>query len=102
MAIARDERRRDRRTRVGASSDKDSIDAALDVLDLMDFAWHDCFGDVAPPDSVLDDVLLLAEGDLHALVRQARLAVIDSRDVRVAADAKRARAQPPVRREPRA
>lgn len=68
------------------------IEAALDALDLMDFAWHDCYGKVAPPDEVLDDVLYLAEGDLAALIRQAHLAVIDFRDVRRSADAKRTRA----------
>jgi hypothetical protein len=58
----------------------------------MDLAWHDCYGKVAPPDDVLDDVLYLAGGDLAALVRHAHLAVIDFRDVRVAADHKRSRA----------
>ena len=92
VAIGRDGRRSERRTQLGASFEEPHIEAALDALDLMDLAWHDCYGEVAPPARVLEDVLLLAEGDLSALVRQARLAVIDSRDVRVAADAKRARA----------
>jgi hypothetical protein len=55
-------------------------------------AWHDCYGprELEIPPRVLDDVLLLAEGDLATLIQVARAAVIDFRDVRVAADAKRA------------
>jgi hypothetical protein len=90
VAIGRDARRAERRDQLALTFGARDIDAALDALELMDFAWHDCYGDVAPPDRVLEDVLLLADGDLAALVRQSRLAVIDSRDVHVAADAKRA------------
>lgn len=89
MGIGRDARRTERRPMVAGSFSESSIDAALDVLELMDLAWHDCFGEVAPPPGVLDDVLLLAEGDVSSLVRHARSAVVDFRDVRVAADAKR-------------
>jgi hypothetical protein len=35
---------------------------------------------------VVDDVLLLSEGNLRLLIRWARLAVTDWRDVRVEAD----------------
>jgi hypothetical protein len=89
VAIGRDERRAERRTRLSTVFAAGCLDAALDVLDLMDLAWHDCYGEVAPPASVLEDMLCLAEGDLGMFVRHARLAVIDSRDLRVAADAKR-------------
>jgi hypothetical protein len=69
----------------------DQVEAVLDLLHLTDMAWHDCYGpqDLEVPPAVLDDVLLLAGGDLATLVRAARAAVIDSRDVRVAADARR-------------
>jgi hypothetical protein len=34
----------------------------LDLLQLMDMAWHDCYGprEVEVPTAVLDDVLLLS------------------------------------------
>ncbi|MGH3649210.1 MAG: hypothetical protein ACRDU9_00760 [Acidimicrobiia bacterium] len=48
------------------------------------------YGEVSPPDRVIDDVLALSRGDLDALIRWARLAVLDWRDVRVAADEVRA------------
>lgn len=69
------------------------MEAALDLLHLVDTAWHDCYGprDLALPDRVLDDVLLLADGGLVALIRVAHEAVIDFRDVRLAADGVRDR-----------
>jgi hypothetical protein len=60
--------------------------AALDLLELTEFAWHDCYGEVAPPDSVIDDILVVAGADLRSLIQAARLAVEDSRDLRVNAD----------------
>ena len=60
--------------------------AALDLLELTEFAWHDCYGDVSPPDGVVDDIFVCSEGRLADLVRAARLAVEDSRDLRLWAD----------------
>ena len=57
----------------------------------MDMAWHDCYGprELETPPQVLDDILLLANGNLATLIRVAREAVLDFRDVRVAADRER-------------
>lgn len=91
MAIGSEQRRRERRARVAATFAGDQIDAVLDLLHLTDLAWHDCYGphELEVPAAVLDDVLLLADGDLALLVRTARAAVLDFRDVRLAADARR-------------
>ena len=62
---------------------------ARDVLVLTEMAWHDCYGEAAPPASVIDDILVVADGDLGRLVQAALLAVTDFRDLRVVADAKR-------------
>lgn len=69
----------------------EQVEAALDLLHLTDMAWHDCYGprELEIPEAVLDDVVQLADGDLAALIRLARQAVLDFRDVRVAADARR-------------
>jgi hypothetical protein len=64
-------------------------DAALDLLELFEYAWHDCYGDITPPDEVIDDVLLLSRGDVTRLIGAVHLAVSDWRDTRVAADARR-------------
>jgi hypothetical protein len=87
MAVGSEQRRAERRRRIEAEFVQGQVEAALDLLHLADMAWHDCYGpkELAMPDSVLDDVLLLADGGLVALIRTARQAVIDFRDVRVAA-----------------
>jgi hypothetical protein len=64
--------------------------AALDLLELAEFAWHDCYGEITPPDDVVDDVLICSRGDLAQMVRVTRLVAEDSRDLRIAADALRA------------
>ncbi len=57
--------------------------AALDVLELTELAWHDCYGEISPPEDVIGDLLTCAAGDLATLVRGARLAVTDRRDLRL-------------------
>ena len=59
---------------------------ALDLLELVELAWHDVYGDITPPDQVIDDLFVVSEGRIDRLVRAARLAVTDWRDLRVAAD----------------
>ena len=62
---------------------------ARDVLVLTEFAWHDCYGEPSPPRDVIDDILLVAGGDLGRLIQASLLAVIDFRDLRVSANAMR-------------
>lgn len=89
MAVGRAERRAERRTKVAVLF-ADRTDRALDLLELVEMAWHDAYGEVSPSEQVVDDILLLSEGSLRLLIRWARLAVEDWRDVRVAADGARA------------
>ncbi|MCI4066281.1 hypothetical protein MRQ36_28510 [Micromonospora sp. R77] len=92
MATGSEQRRQERRPRVEALFAAREVEAALDLLHLTDMAWHDCYGprELEMPPQVLDDVLLLARGNLATLVRTARAAVLDFRDVRVSADRERA------------
>jgi hypothetical protein len=91
MAIGSEQRRAQRRARIEAQFAADQVEAALDLLHLTDLAWHDCYGpqELEIPSLVLEDVLLLAHGDLANLVRVARASIIDFRDVRMAADRER-------------
>jgi hypothetical protein len=89
MAIGRTERRHDRRERVVAAFGAADADTALDLLELVELAWHDCYGEITPSDQVIDDIFLLSKGTLAGLVAGAHLAVTDWRDARVAADALR-------------
>lgn len=63
-----------------------NAEAALDALALMDFAWHDCYGESAPSDQVMDDIWEVSDGDLGLLIGAAHLAVVDFRDLRMWAD----------------
>jgi hypothetical protein len=95
MAVGSQQRRQERKPRIEALFAAREVEAALDLLDLTDMAWHDCYGprELEIPPQVLDDVLLLAHGDLATLIFTAREAVLDFRDVRVAADRARAKSR---------
>jgi hypothetical protein len=64
---------------------EDLAETALDLLELVELAWHDCYGEVTPSDEIIDDILLLSGGTLRGLIAAARLAVTDWRDVKLAA-----------------
>ena len=85
MTDSRADRRRGRSGRARQLFGGDA-EVALDVLELAELAWHDCYGEVTPPDSVIEDIWIVSAGDLPELVRAARLAVTDYRDLRMAAD----------------
>jgi hypothetical protein len=85
VAISRAGRRAAREPRALREYD-DQASAVLDVLELTELAWHDCYGEVTPPDDVVDDIFVCARRDLAAFVAAARLAVTDFRDLRVKAD----------------
>jgi hypothetical protein len=64
----------------------DVTSRALDLLEIVELAWHDCYGEITPPEEVVDDILVLSGGELGGLVMAAHLAVTDWRDLRVPAD----------------
>lgn len=74
-----------RTAQVEAALGKAQAPAALDLLELAEFAWHDCYGEITPPDEVVEDILLCSRGDLGRMAHFARLALEDWRDLRVAA-----------------
>lgn len=92
-SISRRERREGDRGRAGLEFGAHA-DAALDLMDLLELAWHDTHGEITPPEDVLEDVWVAAEGDLARLAWASRLAVVDWRDLRVSADALRAARAP--------
>jgi hypothetical protein len=87
MAIGSEQRRAERKPRIRADFPREHVEVALDLLHLTDMAWHDCYGprELDVPERVLDDVLLLARGDLAQLIHYAREAVMDPRDLRMSA-----------------
>jgi hypothetical protein len=91
MAVGRAERRSEREPRVAAFFDEDQTPRALDLLDLTELAWHDCYGEVTPSEGVIDDMLTVSGGSIDGLIKAARLAVTDPRDLKVAAEERRNR-----------
>ena len=88
MAVGRAERLEALRPRLVAvfGGSAATLRVVGDTLSLMEMAWHDCYGEVTPPDEVIDDVLLCSRGTLEGLVTAAHLAVIDRRDLSVWAE----------------
>ena len=95
MVIGREERRNRRRPRVLTEFGNHDAEHVLDLLELVELAWHDCYGDVSPDDTVIEDILVVAEATWGKLISAAHLAVTDWRDLRVAADAVRQRPPSP-------
>jgi hypothetical protein len=91
MAVSRAERREDRRDRAIAVFGEDKAPFALDLLELTELAWHDCYGEVTPSEEVIEDMLLFSQGSIERLIEAARLGVADWRDLKVAAEEFRSR-----------
>ncbi|MEY2421787.1 MAG: hypothetical protein QOI95_1854 [Acidimicrobiaceae bacterium] len=89
MAISRAERRAERRERVVTTFGEDQAEIVLDLLELTELAWHDCYNEITPSDDIVDDLLVCSRGELAGLVRAARLAVADWRDLKVWAQTER-------------
>jgi hypothetical protein len=85
MAISRAERRAGRIARVVAIFGDALAASVLDLLELTELAWHDCYGEITPSEEMVDDILLCSKGELAQLIRVARQAASDWRDVKVAA-----------------
>ena|SRR3712207_1633026 len=85
-SVDRDRRRKGRKRAVERSFPPQHVDVALGILDLMELAWHDVYGEVTPSGVIIDDVLLIAQGDIAGLAAAAHMAVREWRDVRVSAD----------------
>jgi len=67
---------------------------ALDLLELVEFAWHDCYNEITPSEEIVDDILLCSEGEVAKLIQAARLAVADWRDLKMLAQEKRSSGGP--------
>ena len=83
MPVGRDDRREARRVAVTAAVGEKHAEAALDILELGELAWHDCFDEASPPDDIIDDIFVCAEGDLSRFARATRLAITDWRDLQL-------------------
>ena len=85
MSVSKAERRVERQQRFHDVFGSDT-QRVLDLMERVEYAWHDCYGDITPPPEVVEDIVVSSEGSLAQLIAVARLAVIDSRDLRLLAD----------------
>jgi hypothetical protein len=90
MTIGRHARRAERAPLVEEIIGKPSASAGLDLLELVELAWHDCYGEITPPDDVVLNILTCSQGDLATMIRAARIAVKDWRDLHLWAESLRA------------
>ncbi len=90
VTIGRSARRASRVARVSEDFPGKAANVVLDLLELTELAWHDCYGDVTPPDEVIADILTCANGDLATLIQAAKVAVEDTRDLTLWAEQVRA------------
>jgi hypothetical protein len=72
MAISRAERMAERKGRVVAVFGEALAAPVFDLLELTEMAWHDCYGEITPPDDIIDDILLCSEGEMPKLIQAAR------------------------------
>lgn len=89
MTVGRSARQAERRGRFEEVFGRRDARVALSLMELVEFAWHDCYGEVTPPDRVVEDMLVCSQGRLDRLIEFAWLAVIDARDLQLAAEALR-------------
>ena len=61
----------------------------MDLLELMELGWHDCYQASTPSEDLVDDMILISDGTISGLITACRLATTDWRDVKVAASERR-------------
>lgn len=86
VAVGRAARRAERAQMVESVLGKSQASAGLDLLELTEYAWHDCYGEITPPDDVILNILICSRGELATMVHAAWLAVVDSRDLQLWAE----------------
>lgn len=86
LAIGRTARRAERSPLVKSVLGESLAPVGLDLLEITEYAWHDCYGEITPPDEVILNILICSGGSLTTMIRAAKLAVTDSRDLQLWAD----------------
>jgi hypothetical protein len=93
LAIGRDARRAERASLVESVLGASQASAGLDLLELTEYAWHDCYQEITPPDDVILNILICSRGDLATMIHAAHVAIRDWRDLHLWADAVQTRPQ---------
>lgn len=86
VTIGRAARRAEREEMVESVLGEAQASAGLDLLELTEYAWHDVYGEITPPDDVILNILICSRGALTTMIHAAHLAVQDSRDLQLWAE----------------
>ena len=79
-------------------NDLDTLRRVSRLFELLELGWQACYGELTPPDDVVDDALVCSRGTLGGLIDAAQLAVVDRRDLQLwANDLRRSVAAPEQR-----
>lgn len=89
MAIGRDARRAERASLVESVLGPSLASAGLDLLELTEYAWHDCYQEITPPDDVILNIVLCSRGNLPTMIHAALVALRDWRDLQMWAESAR-------------
>jgi hypothetical protein len=92
LAIGRAARRAERSQLVESVLGKSQASAGLDLLEMTEYAWHDCYDEITPPDEVILNILICSRGKLSEMIHAAKLAIVDCRDLQLWADRVRSEA----------
>lgn len=72
LAVGRAARRAERSSLVESVLGESHASAGLDLLELVEYAWHDCYGEITPPDDVILNILACSRGKLSNPDAQSR------------------------------
>jgi len=86
LTVGRAARRAERSSLVKSVLGQSQTSAGLDLLELTEYAWHDCYGEITPPDDVILNILICSRGKLPEMIHAAKLAIDDWRDLQLWAD----------------
>lgn len=86
LAVGRAARRAERSSLVESVLGKSQASAGLDLLELIEYAWHDCYGEITPPDDVILNILICSRGKLSEMIHAAKVAIADCRDLQLWAE----------------
>jgi hypothetical protein len=93
VAVGRDARRAERAALVEEILGKPLTSAGLDLLELAELAWHDCYGEITPPDDVVLNILICCQGNLATMIHAVKVAIMDWRDLQLCAERLRSHEQ---------
>ena len=66
--------------------DEHALKTVADQLAMLELAWHDVYGEIAPSETIVEQVLVCSKGTLDGLIRASRQAVRDRRDLQLWAE----------------